>query len=530
MKRAAFMMALVVVAGCRPPPGQEVASPSLVVLPLENVSADPEESDYLAQGISRAVSAKLAQAGLRVTPWDTARRYAEDSVEGVARKLKVDAVLSGTFELVEDRMLVTLSLVNARSGRESWADSFEEPFEDVFEVQRRIALGAARSLKRELSREEETALAVPESRSAEAYDQYMQGAHVFQQGGEEASEIASRYFDRALAVDPDLSEAHMALGAVHYARYYYGWGGDDSFDEAQARYRAALALEPENLRARRGIIYLTYFRGPSEEALAQGQLAARYARSYDWELALTQLIAYSFGGLRERLLPIVRDLETAEVVDAEVLYSLAVHTWGEANDVTIAAGSRYLDHFGADPEIHEYIAFAHIFRGELEQARVQYDRALALVEEGVGFPEPFFYAGFLHDRLGDAGEAEAIWRRGLAIVETQVASRPDSVRLRLWQACLRGLSGNAAFAIETADDVLASKANSYELQYLAIVLAWLGDEERAVALLRASMRRGLLDPSWSGQFDVTFVSRDGPGFESFAEELESALVPLREKY
>ena len=118
------------------------APPSIAVLPLSNVSADPSESDYLADGITRAVITKLTQVGLRVTPWNTVLRFRDSAqpTDQIAQALNVDTVLLGTFELVGERMLTTLSLVEAESGLQSWADAFEEPYADVFDVQRRIAL------------------------------------------------------------------------------------------------------------------------------------------------------------------------------------------------------------------------------------------------------------------------------------------------------------------------------------------------------------------------------------------------------
>jgi tetratricopeptide (TPR) repeat protein len=448
----------------------------------------------------------------------------------VARELQVDAVLVGTFELADDRMLTTLSLVDAKSGLQSWADEFEEPFEDVFDVQRRIALGAARSLKQELSGDEETALAAPESRSAAAYDQYMQGAHIFQQGTEEATAIAFQYFSRAVDVDPELSEAHMALGAVHYARYVYGWGGAESLEAAERNYMRALELDPQNLRARRGLILLGYFRGQAEVSLAQGQLLHGIHGVDETERLLTLLQAYGFGALPERLPPLVEQMNELDAVNAEVLYFLAVHTWAWAPEEAIAAGTRYFEQFGDDPDLRDFVAFAHIHRGELDAARRNYDRGVELVADGDGFSEPIFFAGFLYDRMGQRERAQELWRKGLARIEPKVASHPDNLRLRVFEACFHGLTSDTSFLLGATDDILSSPTNAWELQLLAAVLAYTGYEERAVEVLRASARRGLPDPYWVGYFAVTFAPHDGPGYRSVMDEIDVARAPLREKY
>ncbi len=170
--------------------------PSVAVLPLKNLSQNPEDSDYLADGITQAVVTKLTQVGLRVTPWDTALRFPDtgQSPEEIARALNVEAVLIGTFQLAGDRLLTTLSLVDAETGLQSWADEFEEPYEDLFAVQRRIAVGAAASLNVELTGETETLLATPESTSVEAYDAYLQGADLLRAGDLESTEVAFPVF------------------------------------------------------------------------------------------------------------------------------------------------------------------------------------------------------------------------------------------------------------------------------------------------------------------------------------------------
>ena len=101
---------------------------SVAVLPLTNISDDPEETDYLADGISQAVTNKLTQVGLRVTPWETASRYRErrQPPQVVARELNVDAVLVGTFQISGDQVLTSVSLVEAESGFQSWADTIVE--------------------------------------------------------------------------------------------------------------------------------------------------------------------------------------------------------------------------------------------------------------------------------------------------------------------------------------------------------------------------------------------------------------------
>ncbi len=258
---------------------------AIAVLPLTNISFDPVESDYLADGITKAVITRLAQVNSRVTPWETAQRFRDSqqlTPNEIAQELHAQAVLTGTFQLVDDRILVTLSLLEADTGLWLWRDAFEEPFEDVFEVQRRIAQGVAVSLGRDLSADEEELLARPESTSIEAYDLYLQGADYLLYGDAESTELASEFFSQAIKLDPDLVEAHIGLGAVHNSKFLNAWGGGmDNLDKAAASYDEALRLDLASTRARRGLIKVHWERGNTQQVLQQGQEAARRVGSAD---------------------------------------------------------------------------------------------------------------------------------------------------------------------------------------------------------------------------------------------------------
>ena len=96
-----------------------------------------------------------------------------------------------------------------------------------------------------------SARASPQSRSVDAYDFYLQGAHLLREYSQESTGIAFRYFTRAVELDPSLAEAYVSLGAVDYARYLQGWGGGiANLDQAEASYEKALGLNPASMRAR----------------------------------------------------------------------------------------------------------------------------------------------------------------------------------------------------------------------------------------------------------------------------------------
>ena len=326
-----LVAALVFLPDAFGPSTTRAGPPSVAVLPLTNISDDPLESDYLADGISQAVTSKLTQVGLRVTPWETAQRFRDSnrSAEAVARELNVEAVLVGTFQVAGDQILTNVSLIEAENGFQSWADIIVEPYEDIFRMQLRIATGVAESLKKELTGEEVETLAKPAAQSVEAYDFYLQGAHFALEGSQESTNVAFQFFSRAVELDPNLVEAHVGLGSVYSARYNYGWeGGLENLESAEASFEKALRLNPADMRARRGLIFVYFFRGRSEACLIHGKEAARAGEPHDVETLMTQAQAYLMGGIPDRGAPLFRRITEMDPANDGAHWNLTwAHAW-----------------------------------------------------------------------------------------------------------------------------------------------------------------------------------------------------------
>ncbi len=516
--------------------GSGAQVPSVAVLPLRNLSQDPLETDYLAEGITQAVITRLVQAGLRVTPWETAQRYggSGESAEEIARALNVEAVLVGTFQLAGEQMLTSLSLVDAETGLLSWADEFEDPYEDIFGVQRRIAVGVATNLKRELTGAEEATLAAPESRSVEAYDSYLQGAYLMQEEDPEATEVALQYFRRAVELDPNLAEAHVGLGAAYYARYYSGWGGGlSNLDRAEASYDAALRLNPAEMRARRGLIHTNWLRGLAESTLNHGQEAARVGRADDVETLLAQAEAYLFAGLPDLSLPLLRRVIAIDPLNAAAHFDLAFGgAVARQPAETIQAGNAFVRRFGDDPTVHWQLGMAYHLAGDNRRAEEHYTRAMGLLAtRAAPRSDPFFiFVGTFFAQIGQDDRAVDVWQRGVDVSIQMLGNDPDNVRLRLILATLQGFLGDRdALLVEEARATRISEGHALEYTYLAAGHAALGETGRAAELLREQVRQGWLP--YRAYVDLLAPSLwESAALDDFRREYGALEQRLRERY
>ena len=424
-------------------------SQSVAFLPLENISDEPEESDAIADNINEFVALRMGNAGLRVTPWETARLVrVTDEPERTARLLGVDAVIFGTFEIdEEDRIFIELTLVLAETGEQVWEERFQVPIEELLGLVTDIAVAAADSLSGELTGAAQEALAAPESLFFDAVDFYAQGAYyLLRDFSSEGTNVALDYFNLALEIDPGLVQAHVGLGAAKVQRYFFFGGGGEDLDQARASYREALDLDESSMRARRGLVTVNFLRGePLEDTLRLGLEAERLGRRDDVETLLTRAAAFNFGGLGEYVLPLLREALDIDPVNQEARYSIVSFGWGHGGSHVIEAADEYFLIVGDDPEVHKYVAFEHHMLGNTELARDHYEIAMGLGGSrgapSAGDLEAFLFGGMLFEQLGDADVAEEAWQRGKGIAEQALQSAPDNPHLGLMLASFYAVLG-----------------------------------------------------------------------------------------
>jgi serine/threonine protein kinase/TolB-like protein/tetratricopeptide (TPR) repeat protein len=483
---------------------------SVAVLPFANISGDPG-NDYLANGIAQAVTTRLHRAGLRVIPWETARRFRDsrNPIE-IARTLRVAAVLSGSFQTSGDRLLVTVSLTEGASGFVSWTDEIKDSVDDIFQVQTRIAQGVARSLGHEVTVERAARLGQAESSSPDAYDFYLQGAEHLLGGDRESTNIAFEFFSRAVEIDRNLAEAHIGLGAVYLERHFNGWGGSVRALELAAKsFEAALHQDAGNIRAKRGLVLTEWYRGSREEGvLAFARDTAKVA-SDDIETLLARAEAYTWGGLPDPALPL---LERVLMLDpgnqtASWLLTIANYNTGRFEKAAAAADD-YARRFD-NPAVHLYGAVAREQLGDVAGSRDRFARLTdplmqSPVETGSATwfdVSALFLEGVLHDNTGRNERAQELWQKGLQLTRESLATNPDSVGMRLFLASFLGVLGDRdAFSRAEASARALIEASEldpdpFELTYLVGAHAHLGDAEGALDILRSSLaRRGIVPP------------------------------------
>jgi TolB-like protein len=243
------------------------ASPirSIAVLPLENLSGDPEQ-EYVADGMTEELIGELAKLrDLRVISRTSVMRYKDTpkSIPEIAAELGVEGALEGTVTREQGRIRVTVQLIDAWTDTHLWADRFDREVSSVLALRSEVARAVAEQLHVELTPEERVALTASRTVDPRAYDAYLRGLWLVGPGslvrvwGPQAIER----FERAVELAPDFAAAYAELARARVAAgFYFGLSHLGEF--ARAREAAERALELDDrlgaAHAAVGFVHLFY--------------------------------------------------------------------------------------------------------------------------------------------------------------------------------------------------------------------------------------------------------------------------------
>jgi len=252
----------------------------LAVLPFENLGSD--EQEYFADGITEEITARLARLhGLGVISRTSAIQYKKSTkpMQTIGEELGVDYILEGTIRWDRsgetDQVRITPQLIHVKDDTHLWADSYERPLTQVFALQSEIAGQVAAALNVTLLEPERRALESVPTQNLEAYDLYLQATDYLNQPYEDQSNrLARELLRRAIALDSGFALAYAQLSHAYAIRYW--WGMDLSHemrDSIRAYSDRALQLDPDLAEGHiaRGLYYYWGFRDYAQ-ALAELRL------------------------------------------------------------------------------------------------------------------------------------------------------------------------------------------------------------------------------------------------------------------
>ncbi len=443
---------------------------SLAVLPLENLSRDPDQ-EYFADGMTEALTTELAQiSALKVISHTSVVQYqgTKKSLPKIAQELGVDAVVEGAVQRSGDKVEITVQLIHAPTDRHLLAKSYERSLRDVLALQREVAHAIADEIKAKLTPQEQARLTTASPVNPEAHDAYLKGLYEYSVGHDEPdphkydqllkSSIA--HFSQAAQMDPNYAPAYAGMAVA------YAWqAGFDRKFNLKAREAAAKALQIDDTvgEAHYLLGWVAYY--------------------YDWNWS---------GAEKEFRRAIELNPSFGE---AHYGYALYLNAAGR-HDEAIAEIQRA-------QEVDPFVFIQKVDAGRIYACAGQYDRAIKQLRDAPDLKPNYFYAqgvlGDIYLYKGMQAESAAEYRKAAQLI----GGNPSG---RLALAAADAVSGNRTEASATLSD-LANLPEQYVdwPVHLARQYASLGEKNLAMAWLEKAYTEhsyALLEIRCAREFDV----------------------------
>ena len=392
---------------------------TIAVLPFANASKDPE-LDYLGEGISEEITNSLSRLpNLQVMARSTVSHYKsrQDDPQGVGHDLHVDAVLTGRVVEHGSELDVKTELVNVATGAQLWGERYTRSANDASLLQAAITRDVASQLRPQLSGTERESLAKVGTHDPEAYQLYLKGRLHIDRWTADDLKVATSFFERAVAQDPNYAAAYAGLADAYADRGYRG-EGSEFYEKAKTAARRALDLdnqipEPHLSIALADMLYLRNLGEAEREIQEALKLAPNSAYAHE--------VSCWFAGEMGRSSEMVAECHRAvELEPLSVLYShgLTVAYYLSRNyDACVEQAHKTLELDPNNIDSIEFIGSAYEQTGRYKEALEQFTKSEHLQGKEVRVKElqhayqEFGYKGYLRedakDRLTDGDYADA---------------------------------------------------------------------------------------------------------------------------
>jgi serine/threonine protein kinase/Flp pilus assembly protein TadD len=414
---------------------------SLAVLPLANLSKDPEQ-EYFVEGMADELITELAQiSGLRVISRTSTMRYLRNPkpIPEIAKELGVDAVIEGSVERSGDQVRITAQLINARTDTHLWAHSYQRDLRDVLAMQSEVARAIAREVQVQLTPQEKARLDSVRPVDPVAHEAYLKGLYHwnFHTGDELQKAIAE--YQRAIQIDPNYALAYVGLADAYHLLPFNG-DADPRVVGPKARDATlkAVELDPHLSEAR-------------------VTLAIELSR-YDWDWAAAE---------REfkMAIELSPNNSSASSAYAELLSVEGRH----AEAVAEASRARELD--PTSGTVCFQYARARLYARQYDEAVLAFQQCLDV--------NPNLW--ILHLFFGEAYEAQGLYPQALAELRK---SQGPTLQATSVIGHVYAISGNKAEAEKILAELqLRAKTAYLPATYIAKIYAGLGGKNQAFAWL-----------------------------------------------
>jgi adenylate cyclase len=259
--------------------------PSVAVLPLVNMSGDPEQ-EFFADGLTEDIITELSRfRDLFIISRNSVFVYKGRAVrlQEVARELAVEYILEGSVRKAGDRIRVTVQLIDAQTDRHVWAERYDRKLEDIFSIQDEMTCAIVATLPGRVEAATHDRAKRKQTDNMAAYECVLAAKVLHHRSIREDNAEAERLLERAIALDPNYAHAHAWKGCVLGQQWTYGWCADRdaTFRKVASALEIALALDDNDSDVHRILAALNLNRDDHDKAAYHQERALMLNPNYD---------------------------------------------------------------------------------------------------------------------------------------------------------------------------------------------------------------------------------------------------------
>jgi serine/threonine-protein kinase len=458
---------------------------AIAVLPFENRTADASRA-YFASGLHDELLTQLAKvAALKVISRTSVMSYVGTTkpLSVIADELRVGSIVEASVQVEGERLRVNVRLIDVASDESLWAEGYERTLDDAFAIQSAMAQQIVGAVGAALTEDEASAIGAAPTDDPEAYRLYLQGEEYRRRPGfrREELEIARQLYERALTLDPAFALARARLSEVHGEMYQFGYDPSaERVERQRAEAEAALRLAPDLPQARVAMGYVHYVSRDYRRALEEYAIALEglpndaeawawagftHRRLGNWDEVLAAFeraaqldprdanLFQNLGGVTYRVThryaDAVRAFDRALTLDPGFHMAAVDKGWiyiewrGELDTMRVV-----LDRLGQEEDIGLHLGSATLQRATLLLWGRQADSLLGLLATAqpgvmgpyVEFSPPSLYAGWAHQLRGHRAAAREAFDSARVFLDSVLQHSPQGLPNEWAVHAARGLA------------------------------------------------------------------------------------------
>lgn len=515
-----------------------VTEKSIAVLPFQNFSPDKENA-FFADGVQDDILTSLAKIkDLRVISRSSVMKFRDAAAENlrqIGKALGVANVLEGSVRRAGDRVVVNVQLVDARSARQIWANRYDRTLADSLGLQGELASEIADALRATLSTDEHARVTAKPTQNPDAYVFYLRANQISRNPDTllEDYKTADQLYMQAVALDPDFALAHARLASVCAEIFHYYEPTENWRARARAEADTALRLQPNLAEAHFALGQCIYWMDQGyDRALEQFDVGARLSPNNGDIARLIAAIKRRQGKWEQSLEEYERvarlDPQNPNTVRELIFINTAMRRWPEAaqwaeqmramapTSIVARVQSGYVDFWwkGNTQLLKSFLddvpaandPDGAVTAGRWEVAMLNRDYAQAknilqtsplneLSYTNAGSTPKSFFDGLIHLEQGDNLNAQKAFELARPAFEAAVKEAPASAYRHANLGWLYGFMGRKEDAIREGQRAVELKPESKDAVdgtlmncYLALIYARVGQKEMAIPLIERLLK------------------------------------------